>query len=298
MSVVFRRIAIVVVLILASYVYGVTSHKFGLFPFHQLKNIKDAIYLSISPIERARGFKDTRGRQIVSCNMFSRSHTAVIVIAGQSTADNSGDKPYSPSKPVHNFNLFDGKCYRAQDPLLGTTGSGGSVWSRLGDILVEDNTFHQILFVPLAVGGSSVKHWIKSDGLYRGPNFRRFTSARRRLRELGLKISHIIWQQGETDAVLGMTEDRYAFYLGQLIETLRVEGIPAPIYITQTTYCQYKRFENIRRAQRTIIEKYMDVFAGADTDKYSAPAYRYDGCHLSGEGLDALARSWFQVLAK
>ena len=152
MGLVSRRIAVVVVLILAGFCYGVASHKFGLFPIPQLKIIKDSISHSLTPIERAKGFKDTRGRQPVSCKIFTQSRTAVIVIAGQSTADNSGDTPYSPSRSVHNFNLFDGMCYRAKDPLLGATGNGGSVWPRLGDMLVAGNVFDQVLFVPLAVG--------------------------------------------------------------------------------------------------------------------------------------------------
>jgi hypothetical protein len=64
----------------------------------------------------------------------SSVHSGRIMVAlvfGQSNSANSGETPYKSRQGVYNF--YKGKLYRAQDPLLGATGDGGSVWTRLGN---------------------------------------------------------------------------------------------------------------------------------------------------------------------
>jgi len=250
----------------------------------------------MSPIENDRGFKDTSSRIEVDCRKFQNDGTAVIVTAGQSTADNAGNIPYKPHNNVFNLNPFNGKCYRAEDPLLGTTASGGSTWSRLGDRLTASGAFENVLFVPIAVGGSSVKDWIGWDGTYHGRHNRRFTLALDSIKKAGLKLTHILWQQGETDAVKRMKKENYIKYFGKIVDSLRSKGVSAPIFIARASYCQYRSNKMIRDAQFEIPTKFGNVFHGPDSDQFSNAIMRYDGCHMSGAGQDALADSWRDVL--
>jgi hypothetical protein len=49
--------------------------------------------------------------------------------------------------------IFCMRCFHASDPLPGASGTGSSVWSRLGDLLIEQEVFPCALFVPLPFGG-------------------------------------------------------------------------------------------------------------------------------------------------
>jgi len=41
------------------------------------------------------------------------------------------------------FNYFRGRCYAATDPLLGTGGDGGNVWTLIGTELVQQKQFEE-----------------------------------------------------------------------------------------------------------------------------------------------------------
>src|SRR5262245_16074980 len=53
------------------------------------------------------------------------TRTAVLVIAGQSNAANSGGQPTISQHGSKIVNYFDGRCYVAVSPLLGSSGFNG-----------------------------------------------------------------------------------------------------------------------------------------------------------------------------
>jgi hypothetical protein len=56
--------------------------------------------------------------------------TGVIVFIGQSFSVNSIPTPYVPvNRNIDQINIYDGKLYKAKDPLLGVNG-GGTVTHR------------------------------------------------------------------------------------------------------------------------------------------------------------------------
>ena len=69
-----------------------------------------------------------------------------VLSLGQSLSANVNGPPFRPAGHVSNLNIFDGKCYAAADPLLGTTGNGGSYLSRLGALLADKD--RDVLIVP------------------------------------------------------------------------------------------------------------------------------------------------------
>ena len=80
---------------------------------------------------------DTSERTVVPCSDGGPRRPLVIVTLGQSNAANHGQGLHTPKHRVDNFNLYDGKCYKAVEPLLGPSGQGGNFATRLADMLIE-----------------------------------------------------------------------------------------------------------------------------------------------------------------
>jgi hypothetical protein len=95
----------------------------------------------------------------------SKKRVMVALVFGQSGAANAGETPRIATRDVYNF--YKGKLYRAQDPLLGATGNGGSVWTRLGDKLIERQFYDAVVFVPIAVAGSTISRWRPGGDLHK-----------------------------------------------------------------------------------------------------------------------------------
>jgi len=100
---------------------------------------------------------------------------------------------------------FDGRCYGARDPLLGTDTDRSNFANRLGDLLVQRRTFDRVILVPIANGASPVASWAPGGVL-----FRRLMEATRRVRAGGLEITLATWRQGAADAYSPSTFDLLA----------------------------------------------------------------------------------------
>jgi len=143
-------------------------------------------------------FRTVSGRAVVNPTLFSASPaTAVILAIGQSNIANECD-PFALRKPegeVFNFNFFDGRCYEACDPLLGASVDRSNVLTRVGELLVTRGNYRRILLVPIAHGGTFAREWAPG-----GQMFPRLERALKRLKERNIAITHIVWQQGESEA--------------------------------------------------------------------------------------------------
>jgi hypothetical protein len=239
------------------------------------------------------GFDSKRDRERVDCARFANgaAHSAVLLTGGQSNAANYGQMPITPREGVFNFDWFDGQCYRARDPLLGPDGNGGSVWTRLGDLLVARGDYEQVLIAPVAVGGSALRRWIPGGDLHV-----RLVETKRRLDAVGVHVTHVLWHQGERDAELATPGDVYTEEFGKLVASLRELGIDAPVYPAVASACGGPGSEAIRTAQRGLPLRFAGVKAGPDTDALANLTYRYDACHFSDAGLDAHARLWLDAV--
>ena len=199
-----------------------------------------------------------------------------------------------------NFNVFDGKCYRAEDPLLGPDAQGGSVWGVLGDKLIADGHYDNVLVLPFGIGGSSLSQWQQDGVLY--PLLQHSLDA---INTAGIEPSHILWHQGESDAGQGTSEEAYFEMFEALVTELREHGYKAPVYPAVATYCLFtyiepepgyeERREVVRAAQLRLPE--IDgVEPGPDTDLIQGERYRHDSCHFSARGMQAHADAWLEAL--
>lgn len=238
--------------------------------------------------------RDTSGRQLSPSTIDGdRQRTAVIVVLGQSNAANHGSGRYIAKHRVDNFNIYDGKCYHAADPLLGASADGGNFATRLGDKLIEAGLFDRVILAPIAMGGTTVEQWA-GEGMFN----RRIVVLIRRLFDSGLTIDFIIWQQGEGNTGAGDIGGRqYRKNLWEVVDTFRKFKVSAPFFVALATFCggPHNNAENIRAGQKSAVNAKAGVFLGADTDLIGIE-HRWDGCHFSETGLEMAASSWLQII--
>jgi hypothetical protein len=218
--------------------------------------------------------------------------TAIIVVHGQSNAANYGSARHTAREAVHNFDSASGKCFAATDPLLGADGVGGSFATRLGDMLIQDGRYKRVIFVPLARGGASIAY-LNNEGA------ELITNGIARLKAAGLTPTHILFQQGETDAVLTTTSEEYASLLHQLVQRFRAAGFDAPFFLSRSSKCDYNGPNNIaavREGQLAAVNETLNIRPGPDTDTIGNDRRAADGCHMNEAGTLANAVLWSAVL--
>ena len=253
----------------------------------------------------------TADRSPVPC-LRERAHSLVLVPFGQSNAGSQGESAHKPAGDVINFNWADGRCYLAEDPLLGAAGARGrgSIWTRLADKLQRNGLFERIVIAPIAVDGSHVAEWVPEGKLWP-----RLPAVVQGLRANGLEPDMFLWVQGEADASVTADPDAYKRdFLAMAAGIREIVGSRAPIFIAVATLCygqdtgpvlehvepetraaKWMGQEAIQQAQRQLVDPARGLYPGPDLDFIGTPA-RWDGCHLSTYGLDVAADLWKQRL--
>ena len=240
-----------------------------------------------------KSIRDTSNRQRVPCQV--DKGTAVIVTLGQSNAANYALMRYTPKHDVRNFDLYNGRCYKAEDPLLGASGTLGNFAGPLGDLLIERGLYARVIIAPIAMGGSTVEQWA-DEGRFN----RRILVLIRRLFDAGLTPTAILWHQGEGDAGVGDAQVRqYRRNLLEVISTFRTYGISAPFFVALATKCgsgPMPSRENIREGQASAVNSLDNVFLGPDTDTLGDEYRDKEHCHFNAAGLLRHASMWADVL--
>jgi Carbohydrate esterase, sialic acid-specific acetylesterase len=224
----------------------------------------------------------------VPISMLPSQHVMVALVFGQSNSANFGETPRKAKEGIYNFH--HGKLYIAQDPLLGADGNGGSVWTRLGDKIMAEDLYDAVVFVPLGVGSTQIARW-KSDG----DLHLRILEAIDELKTQQLPITHLLWHQGEQDAILKTSKEEYKKMFLDMLSSIRNQGVNAPIYVSISTRCGKEWDREIQQAQGELVDRSKRIYTGPNTDLLGS-AYRYDGCHFSDEGLEQAATLWLQAL--
>ncbi len=272
-----------------SYVYGVYSHMNRLFPYPQLLSVKNHIFpLSI-------GFKDTSAKTVVPCSAAAGERTMVALALGQSNTGNHGETLHRSARQV--INLFRGRCYRAEDPLLGPTGDRGSAWTRLGDLLIDAGLYDRVVIIPVGVGSTAIADWVPGGYLHH-----RVTNAIEEARGSDLAITHVFWIQGgsekrsDGDAAV---RERYKKDFMSLVRSMRNRGVTAPVYVAVGSIGLDGFKPDIQRAQRELVDEAKGILAGPDTDSlHAVEENRWEQVHFNQRGLERLARAWFDALRK
>ncbi len=216
------------------------------------------------------------------------NRTAVLVIIGQSLSVNSLPTPYVPvNQAIDQLNIYDGKLYKAKDPLLGINVSGGPVtakrgtWMmRMADKLIADGHFDRVILVPMAVGNTRVGQW--ADPSQAPYLFNIINTVGLRLRDAGLPCTAIMWGQGESDTSANTSQASYASSLQKVIGEFK-RAIPGcPMLIAQEAYYYGNTNAGILAAQASVVDD-QTVFAGENVELIG-PSGRYDNTHLNDVG--------------
>ena len=221
--------------------------------------------------------------------------STVIFTFGQSNAANHGQERYSPKNKVYNY--YKGNLYEGKDPLVGPTGGGGSVWTRLADMMIDSGMADSVTIVAIAVGATDIASWAEGGFLYGI-----LTENVDRMLADGIVPDYILWHQGESDNIANTAEKDYVKRFESIRKVFRDRGIEAPIYIAVASYhpdCISEDNGNdaeIRNAQKFLVKEYKDIRQGPDTDKFDRCVYRHDGVHFSSKGLEAHAKAWLKAL--
>lgn len=234
-------------------------------------------------------------------NLWTDPDCAVLLALGGHNAGNHGEVPYTCHRNVYSLDPWRMRCARAADPLAGASGTRGSIWSRLGDLLIERGVYRRVLFVSLAIEDSFIADWLPG-----GRRHGRLALALSRLRKAmgvtALPFSAVLWQQGEAEANhTEMSAKAYKLHFQDLVSDLRANGVFAPVFVARSTLCQYpsgsgRNRDAIREAQHDLPDISVGIFAGPDTDEVGLDQ-RFDRCRLSGPGLQRCAELWLDAIA-
>jgi hypothetical protein len=219
----------------------------------------------------------------------SSSRTAILVILGQSNAANYGSSRQTARHGVDNFDPASGKCFAAADPLLGADGAGGHFGTRLGDLLIDAGRYDRVVVLPLGIHAASLSELNNAHAP-------RLDAALASLKAAKLVPTHLLFQQGETDAILSTTRDEYVSQLQRYVARIRAVGIDAPFYVSRSSKCDVespRNTEAVRAGQLAAIDPQLDIRPGPDTDTIGNDGRNpFDGCHMNEAGTLANAALW------
>lgn len=229
------------------------------------------------------------GRPEVPLSQLPEKRVMVAVVFGQSNAGNAGESALNPGPGVYSF--FNGKLYAGFDPLPGSTGNRGSVWTRLARKLVARGKYDAVVLVPIGIASKRMTHW--APGGYLNSRLLREI---RGLKSRGLSPTHLLWVHGETDAAVGTSKSSYMSSFYKMLASVRKEGVDAPIYVSVTTKVGWRGPDKtIRSAQIDLVDKSKGVYSGPDTDALGSE-YRYGKHHFNNRGLEVFADLWLEKL--
>ncbi|MBS1174504.1 MAG: putative secreted protein [Burkholderiaceae bacterium] len=222
--------------------------------------------------------------------------TLVLLISGQSNSANHGGQRYASQYGDKVLNYFDGKCYIAQSPLLGSTGLEGDSWTLLGNLLIQQGKAERVIIAPTGIAGSAISQWKVGS-----PYQQMLQSSTQKLLAQ-YRVTHMLWHQGETDYGKRTSQEDYEKLFTGIADALRQQGMDAPIYVSQASQCwmdMYWRANNpVVMAQRALANPEKNIRAGVNSDALMGALDRYDNCHFSGSGQEKFARAWLELLTK
>ncbi len=223
----------------------------------------------------------------------------IYITAGQSNSANAGFPAITPqSDRVSALDTSVGAdpldlWVVAADPQPGAEGTGGSVWSRLGDLL-EDRENVPVAFVSIGRLNSKVADWSPGNSFYMNllrPTVERFP-------ENGFRA--LLWHQGEADSAIPTSANSYQGTIAQVIQDSRTAaGWDFPFYIAEASFLPSSTLtviEGVMAGQRGAAFNLEGVFLGSDTNGFHLEGRSSDGTHFNTPGLLEHARQWADIL--
>ncbi|NGP53673.1 sialate O-acetylesterase [Thioalkalivibrio sp. XN8] len=276
---------------LAVFGYGVGVGKYQWFPYEAIKILKG------SGKEPSGLEFDAIGRLVADASKteakcpVQTDKLGVLLVIGQSNAANHAEYKYQSSELAGVYNYFDGKCYEASSPLLGSTGRGGEWLSRVASHLVSRGVYEEVVVVSSAITSTPVARWAAGNDLNE-----MLRSVVANVRPI-YRVTDVVWHQGESDHRYTFTETYEAMFLSML-STLRGEGVQAPIFLSIASTCgEDLKYPNRVTEAQTRLAQLDGVEIGVNTDELLTMEMRYDTCHFARDGQESAALELAQIIA-
>jgi len=295
---------------IAFYLFGAESERRGVSPLPQLISLRNKVFPPKARLENGYTL-DAQDRLIgdadkpaVACPK-QTDRTAVLLVLGQSNAANYGGQRFASKHGDKIVNFFDGRCYVAASPLLGSSGTWGEYWTELGNHLIESGKFDTVVIASLAYSGAAysgntVEQWAQGGHLNSV-----LVDALRETKADGYAITHVLWDQGELDYSLGTSEEAYRERFLSMIDTLRGQGVAAPVYVSIASKCvepsngdprRHPADNPVVRAQLALSSGERNIRRGVNMDTLLDRLDRYDDCHIGGGGAEKVAQAWADII--
>jgi hypothetical protein len=229
-----------------------------------------------------------RAEDAASCRAFAQPGTEVWLVLGQSNAANHAERRSAAGPAVGAFS--GGRCVEARDPLPGGTGEGGSLWTPLAARWTDEGRARRVLVAMVAKSATSIAQWQPGETLHD-----RALAAVAALRRRGLRVTRILWVQGEADAILGTSGEAYARGLAASLQPLHA-ATGAPVWIARTGRCGNAVSPSVHSAQSQVAAAYPWTRAGPDLDVIG-PAERFERCHFAAAGQERAVALWHGALS-
>lgn len=234
------------------------------------------------------------GKIEVACPV-QDNKTSVILVIGQSNSANHGSERFTTKFPAQVFNYFDGKCYVAASPLLGSTGIDGEFITPMADQLISNGDYDKVIIVSFGIGGTTINCW------ERGAVFNNILQPILTKLRSQYVVTDIVWHQGESDFGVHTTKDQYMNSFHSLIDSIR--NYPTPlcplpnVYYAIATKCgdkpDWTPINEISKAQELLASDNYNIFLGANTDELLLEEDRdISHCHFSESGQIKTANSY------
>lgn len=237
------------------------------------------------PINLVEPYETVEGKQEAPCP--SANESLVVVGFGQSNGSNHL-LPRREDTTGAVYNFYQGKCYTATDPMLGATGTGGSIWVPLGQRMAA-LTHKNIVISTFGVGGSTIQRWEDRTDL--GARMDANLTA---LKQVYPQVDYFLWVQGESD--VDGNAPAYGRTLAR-VAALTKQYFPHSLFgASSTSFCADRMSDAITQTQKEIATTTPGMFWLGDTDQFRSAEYRRDNCHLSERGGDAVVGEFMKYL--
>jgi hypothetical protein len=221
----------------------------------------------------------------------------VIATAGQSNAANAISTPLDANTTLPVYMFFKGRCYALRDPLLGSNGTSGSVWSRFAPMLVA-RTGRPVVIISGAIGGSQFGDWTDPHSPY-------MPQLRKRVIEAAKIVGApdvVLWHQGETDAWFKPSQAQLQPTIEKALHTL-LTTFPlkpaAKLILYRASICTGAKRQastpSVIAAETAAAASDPRIIAGPNTDVFG-DRFRHDNCHFNEEGARRVAQLTLDVV--
>lgn len=278
-----RQITFPLMLILWSFLAGYmfkTIDWFRLFPQSKIEshnqNTHAANRSNLTQSYIPKGLhSDLSGRFEIPCP--AEEDAIILVGFGQSNSANAQGQRYE-SNTNKIINFYNGRCYPAVDPMLGSTGNRGSIWIPVAKKLQTDKS---IVIMAFGVGGTSISEWLDQNKLSLF-----YQANKNSLKTIYNNPDYIIWIQGESDKNTSppVYKEQLSIWLNSVMQDFQT----ATILITGTTYCHGVGNDKIVTIQEEVAKDLNAIYIGS-TDKFNELSDRYDNCHFSAQGVNKVS---------